>query len=226
MDYLLIAKLGWGFVKKWSKSLAWFFSTTIGKIVLVLALGIAYGQYQHHVGVAETNASWVKKWNAHIANDQHDAKLRKEANDRAVAANKALANTQVAIITDLQKKLAAETARKDKVHTIIKEVTKYVTPKADAAAVIPAGFVWMHNLAASYAPTDTSPFSDRPPGDVDAPSGVALSTVAAVVDYNYAECNSRGALLDLWQAWYAKEHTAWDQYRATADPPPTEVNIR
>ncbi|MFJ4288758.1 hypothetical protein ACIP1U_03055 [Cupriavidus sp. NPDC089707] len=64
--------------------------------------------------------------------------------------------------------------------TIIKEVPRYVPVQADAACTVPVGFVRLHDAAATGA------LLDPDPGDADAaPSGIALSTVAATVAGNY-----------------------------------------
>lgn len=87
-----------------------------------------------------------------------------------------------------------------KVTTIIKRIPTYVTQTADRQCTIPAGFVYVHNAA--LAP-EGGPVPDRAPGDVDAPSGVALSAVADTTAHNNAECVARGRIIDLWQKWYA-----------------------
>ena len=66
--------------------------------------------------------------------------------------------------------------------TIIKEVPRYVPVQADAACVVPRGFVRLHDAAAAGAVPDSDP------GDADAaPSGVALSAVASTVAGNYTD---------------------------------------
>jgi hypothetical protein len=66
--------------------------------------------------------------------------------------------------------------------TIIKEVPRYVPVQADAACVVPRGFVRLHDAAAA----GTVP--DPHPGDADAaPSGVALSAVAGTLAGNYTD---------------------------------------
>lgn len=72
--------------------------------------------------------------------------------------------------------------------TVIKEIPVYVTPTADAACAVPAGFVRVHNAAAEGTPLG------RAAGDSDAaPSGVALSAVAAVTAANYGTCHELAA---------------------------------
>jgi hypothetical protein len=73
---------------------------------------------------------------------------------------------------------------KERGATIIKEVPVYVSAQADAACAVNAGFVRVHDAAARSLP------APDPAGDADAaPSGVALSTVAATTAENYTRCN-------------------------------------
>lgn len=81
--------------------------------------------------------------------------------------------------------------------TLTKEVPIYVPAQADAACTVPAGFVRLHNVAAT--------------GDLALPgaagtahasaSGVALSTVAGTVVDNYATCAANAAQLTALQDW-------------------------
>ena len=74
--------------------------------------------------------------------------------------------------------------------TIIKEVPRYVPVQADAACVVPRGFVRLHDAAAA----GTVPNPDT--GDADAaPADVALSTVASTVAANYTDCHVDAARL-------------------------------
>ena len=74
--------------------------------------------------------------------------------------------------------------------TIIKEVPRYVPVQADAACVVPRGFVRLHDAAAA----GTVPNPDTRDADA-APSGVALSTVAGTVAANYTDCHVDAARL-------------------------------
>lgn len=68
--------------------------------------------------------------------------------------------------------------------TIVKEIPVYVSAKADAACVVPAGFARVHDAAAANLP------APEPLGAADeAPSGIALSAVAETTAGNYATCN-------------------------------------
>lgn len=79
--------------------------------------------------------------------------------------------------------------------TLIKEVPVYVSAKADAACTVNAGFVRLHDAAAKSLP------APDPAGDADAaPSGVALSAVAATTAENYTACNANAERLSKLQA--------------------------
>jgi len=74
--------------------------------------------------------------------------------------------------------------------TIIKEVPRYVPVQADAACVVPRGFVRLHDAAAAGAVPDSDP------GGINAaPSGVALSAVAGTVAGNYTDSHANSAQL-------------------------------
>lgn len=61
-----------------------------------------------------------------------------------------------------------------------KEAPAHVTPEADAACTVPAGFVRLHDAAAAGNPSAAA-------GTLDArASGIPLSTVGAIVAINYA----------------------------------------
>lgn len=70
-------------------------------------------------------------------------------------------------------------------HTITKEFPVYVTASADSACAVTAGFVQLHDAAASGDP------AAGPAGDPDAPAtGTPLSAVAETVAGNYAICHA------------------------------------
>jgi len=90
-----------------------------------------------------------------------------------------------------------------KARTIVKEVPIYVPPKADAACVVPVGFVRLHNAAVDQVPL---PGSTSPADAV--PSGVALSTVAETVAENYGSYAAVVAQLKAWQDWAREQKAA------------------
>ncbi|ATS38056.1 MULTISPECIES: hypothetical protein [Xanthomonas] len=82
--------------------------------------------------------------------------------------------------------------------TITREIPIYVTQKADAACAIPAGFVRLHDAAATGNP------AGPPTGDPDAPAaGITLSAVAVAgtVADNYTSCHATAAQLSALQDW-------------------------
>ena len=118
---------------------------------------------------------------------------------------------------------------KGKLHDIL----SLVTPQADRACLVPAGFVWLHDVSArergdSASAAEGASVSERGPPNADSPSGIALSAVAATVSANYAECHTRLEVLDAWQLWYANALAAWRRAAtlqgdfALSDPPTPE----
>ena len=78
--------------------------------------------------------------------------------------------------------------------TIIKEVPRYVPAQADAACVVPRGFVRLHDAAAA----GTVPDPDTGDADAAAP-GVALSAVASTVAGNYTDSHANSEQLSTLQ---------------------------
>jgi hypothetical protein len=107
----------------------------------------------------------------------------------ATALREQLKNAKAATVTVTQY-VDRERVIRLKGDTIIKEVPRYVPVQADAACVVPRGFVRLHDAAAA----GTVPTPDT--GDADAaPAGVALSTVAGTVAANYTDCHVDAARL-------------------------------
>lgn len=78
---------------------------------------------------------------------------------------------------------------------IIREVPTYVTVQADAACVLPAGFVRLHDAAAAGQLPGPASQSD------DAPSGVALSAATETIAANYGDYTEVAQRLTDLQAW-------------------------
>lgn len=101
-----------------------------------------------------------------------------------------------------------------RVVTVVKYITKkvpeYVTPTADAACVITAGFVRVHDLAASNKTTEADASAPAETGglSVDRPSGVALSAVAATVTDNYGTCHELETQVVGWKKYHV-DVEAW-----------------
>ncbi|MCS3807763.1 hypothetical protein [Xanthomonas sp. 4461] len=80
--------------------------------------------------------------------------------------------------------------------TITREIPIYVTQKADAACAVPAGFVRLHDAAASGHP------AGPPTADPDAPAaGITLSGITGTVADNYTSCHATAAQLSALQDW-------------------------
>lgn len=125
------------------------------------------------------------------ATDSYNAAVQRadQADTTAAALRKQLDNANVATVTVTQY-VDRERVIRLKGDTIIKEVPRYVPVQADAACVVPRGFVRLHDVAA----TGTVPNPDTGDADV-APAGVALSTVAGTVAANYTDCHVDAARL-------------------------------
>ena len=84
----------------------------------------------------------------------------------------------------------------------IKEVPIHVTEKADAACVVPLGFVRVFNDAAH------GPVPPASAGTDDAPSGVALSEVAETSVQNSGQYDLLAEQLKALQDWVRKQQAA------------------
>jgi hypothetical protein len=120
---------------------------------------------------------------ATIALDKANAALAKAVDDNAaLASSLKLAEGSTRVVTKYVDRVQLVHERGD---TIVKEVPIYVTANADAACVVPAGFVQLHDTAASGSPTA------GPAGNPDAPAAAtSLSAVAETVASNYATCHA------------------------------------
>lgn len=81
--------------------------------------------------------------------------------------------------------------------TVIRqEIPRYVTPETDRRYLLPNGFVWLHDAAA----TGVSP--GQRTGDPDAPSeAVATSRALDVIVSNYGICHENAEQLTALQEW-------------------------
>lgn len=96
--------------------------------------------------------------------------------------------------------------------TITERIPVYVTPEIDSDYPVPVGFVRLHDAAAAGSAATLPDGAGEP---ADAPSGVALSAVAATVIGNYASCTDDRSRLAGWIEWYGQQRAAWD----APDPP-------
>lgn len=177
----------------------WLAGTQTGRIVLLLIALAGTHLWAYHHGKANVQAEWDKT-----------EKARKEKAETAAKQQKA---EQDKIVADLKEELRLSKEQTEKVKVIIKEVPKYVTQKADAACTFTRGFEWVYNV-----PLDPG-LAGSPPGDVDAPTTLKASEVAAVSAENNAECVERGKIIDAWQEWYTRSRDAFLKAKKASESP-------
>lgn len=174
--------------------------------------------YAKLIGLAAlVAASGFTGWKLRDADYQEH--LRKDAQAALVASEGARKEEHKAeaMATQVRTVVAVQQAKERVVYqTIVKEIPVYVPSTApavravDDAGGLPAGFVWLHNQAATGS---TAPL---PPGvDPGAPSGVGLPALGETIAGNYAVCRSQAAELAGWNAWYQQ---LVKQYEETAPP--------
>ena len=89
-----------------------------------------------------------------------------------------------------------------KTRDVIVKVPVYVSRAGDRGCVVPAGFVRLHDSAASGTGLPDNP---DPSGQLyDSPSGIALSTVASTVAENYGTCREEMTRFEGLQDWVTK----------------------
>lgn len=171
-----------------------FFKTDPGRYVLIaLAVIIALlvlGKCQFDRGVKHEQAAQAERLK----------KAEKAVAKREVKAEKITSEVRADVA---EKQIEYRTVTK----TLVKEVPKYVTVQADAKCVVPAGFVSLHDSAASGSPS-------LPVGagrSLDTPSGVELSAVAETLVTNYGTAYQWRAEAEGWRRWYAEQKAEWDK---------------
>lgn len=153
-----------------------------------LLLGIALTL----AGAAGFGLAW-RMQEKRIATLRADQKIR-EATDAAIIAHwqkRAAEIRERIVVKYVQKQAEIREVTKE----IVREVPVFVPPEADAACVIPNGFVRVHDAAAQGV------LPGAPAGTDAAPSGVALSSVASTVAGNYGICHECEAQLKALQGW-------------------------
>jgi len=176
MPLFLLPLLGW------AKSALSFFARPPGSyIACVLAAALGIWWYGHH----QYN-------NGYLA-----------AQEEAAGAARPIIVKQDKITHDVVTKYVTVRAQ-DEAKTIIriKEVPIHVTEKADAACVVPLGFVRVFNDAAH------GPVPPAAAGTDDAPSGVALSEVAQASVQNAGEYDAIADQMRALQDWVRQQQKA------------------
>lgn len=141
------------------------------------------------LGVGLFGFGWIK--GANHVQAKWDAAVRQQAL-QAAATRERQAQAAVKVVTQYVDRVRVVREKGD---TIIKEVPVYVPVQADAACTINRGFVRLHDAAAAGSMPEPARDSDA------APSGIALSTVAATVASNYQTCHENAEQLRALQVW-------------------------
>jgi hypothetical protein len=144
-------------------------------------------------------AGFAAGWKVH---DWADAQAQLKATRHVVGVVQAQGRVNDAIAVQQQ---ATHDRIRTVTKTIIEEVPTYVTAQADAHCTVPLGFIRVHDAAADGLP----PVPLGSGRSADAPSGVAISSVAATVAGNYGLCNGFREQLMGWQAWYTGQQAAF-----------------
>lgn len=157
----------------------------IGVGLLLAALAGLYG-WGHHRGASSVQARW-------------DA--------QRIAQQVALAASQAKAASVTERVVTKYVDRVQVIHerarTLIQKVPVYVSATADARCPVPAGFVRLHDAAVQGGELPAAAGSTD-----DAPSGIALSTVASTVAGNYATGHETAERLKALQAWVMAQHKA------------------
>lgn len=141
------------------------------------------------LAAALVGVGWVK--GASHVQAEWDAEVVKQSLTDA-RVEKAQAQATVQVVTEYVDRVKIVRQAGE---TIIKEVPVYVPAQADAACVVPRGFVRLHDAAAQGVVPEPAGYSDA------APAGVALSAVAGTVAENYTACRANAEQLSALQSW-------------------------
>ena len=141
------------------------------------------------IAAALFGLGWLK--GAGHVQDQWDAATSKQALQVATV-EKEQAEATVRVVTEYVDRVKVV---RQVGETIIKEVPVYVPAQADAACLVPRGFVRLHDAAAEGVVPEPAGNSDA------APAGVALSAVAGTVAENYTACRANAEQLSALQSW-------------------------
>lgn len=184
---------------------------SLSKYMIIAGLVAAVAGLLWWAGYLSGSGPWKARYEQHVAMQEFSAKFQADAWAKALVSVKA---EQQEIVHEMAAKLKAAEDRQQPVKVVIKEVTKYVTSQADANCSVTDGFVWVYNSSLQL-PTATE-LAGSKPRDVDAPSGITLSSVGAVAGENNTECVLRGEVIDAWQKWYLRNKASFDRLRLAA----------
>jgi hypothetical protein len=175
---------------------------------LVAAIVIGAGGY--HLGARVTAASYEA--------DIIKAQQQKALDDAAVAASiDKTAATWAEKWRFAQSQLqVAENTHRIIYRNIKEKVPVYVTPKADAACIVPNGFVVLYDAAVSgNKPESVAAAYGVGPGDVDRPSGIPLSKIGSVSVDNADACSGWHDKLETCRAYVNTVTGFYNDLRST-----------
>lgn len=191
----------------------------LGGFVLALT---AFGLHSlYNAGVNAERARLLPRLNAsevRAGKAEDELLAARERSERQAQAHRvalaALASDQAALVAKSTGALDKSERAARKIKEQLNDLFSFVSPQADSACTVPVGFVRLHDVSAQERsdparPTEGPAVSERRPSDANAPSGIALSAVAATVSTNYAECTARLEVIDAWQHWYEDSLSAW-----------------
>lgn len=195
-----------------------FRSPAARAVLIALAMLAVFLGYGYSQRLSERHA-WQKTlvdYKAQVEQDNQQTAVARDRYDEAMRG----------AVADLELQAKARQQVHEKVQTVIREVTKYVPASVDKrsvdANVFTRGWVYLHDLPLNTTAGGPAEFPAGVGGDVEAPTGLAASTVARVSASNLDECVRRGEVIKDWQAWYPRAKKQWDDYR-TWLPGPTAI---
>lgn len=162
------------------------------------------------IALACTITGGVVGWK--LRDRDYQAHLKQDAQQETLAVQtvRAIEGAADRITNETREAIAKKAAEREIVtRTITKEIPPYVTKtvfteRIDAGGGLPAGFVWVHNQAASGS---TAPL---PPGvDPDAPTGIGMPELADTLVHNYGECHAVREEAQGWRDWYVQLKKGW-----------------
>lgn len=145
-------------------------------------------------------------WKLQDGNIAHIRLEQAQALNRAVAEVRAEERAAAKISSTIGARAADQKVKIQTVtKTLIREVPRLVTPEADHRCIVPVGAVRLLNAAA--AGTGLSELADTAGEPDDAPSGIDLSEVVAVVADNYGAYHEVSDQLRHLEDWVTAQET-------------------
>lgn len=132
---------------------------------------------------------------------QATAQAVQKAKDKQAAQDALSAQSQVKAAIERQKSLDAS-------QVIVKEVTRYVTPKQDSTDCVRLGSLLL--LYAAVHQVDPGSVPVAPGLSADTCTPVKPSALVGNIISNYGQANLAIDEVQAWREWYGKQKGAWD----------------